>query len=154
MLEEKPRVLIVEARLYQGVADALLTGAVDAIEAFGAEHDVITAPGVLEIAHVIAMAEESGHRAAGVHYDGYVALGSVIGGEAYHFQVLANESARALTDLAIGRRIAVGFGIITADDEDEALEEASARQADRGGQAARACLDMIAIRRRFLGQPR
>src|SRR5258708_21875777 len=154
MLEEKPRVLIVEARAHDAVADALLAGATDAIEAFGAEHEVITAPGAMEIAHVVAMAEEAGHRAAGVRYDGYVARGAITGGEAYHFAVAANESARALTALAIGRRVAIGFGILTADDEDEAMGQARASQGDAGGRAARACLEMVAIRRRFLGQPR
>ncbi|HWA60006.1 MAG TPA: 6,7-dimethyl-8-ribityllumazine synthase [Caulobacteraceae bacterium] len=154
MPEEKPRVLIVEARQHEAVADALMKGALDAIEAFGAEHDVVIAPGVMEIPAVVAMAEESGHRAAGVRFDGYVALGAVIGDHSYQFAVLANESARTLMDLAIGRRLAMGYGIVTVDDEDEAMAEARPDLGDRGGAAARACLEMIAIRRRFLGQPR
>src|ERR1700753_2541053 len=108
MTEDKVRILIVEGRFYSDLSDELLKGAVDAIEAFGAEHDVITVPGALEIPAVISLAEEGGHRPAGVHYDGYVALGVVIRGETYHFEIVANESARGLMDLAIGRKLCIG----------------------------------------------
>src|SRR5436190_20026760 len=111
MLEVKPRVLIVEARFYDDIADELLKGAKATLDSAGAEHDVITVPGALEIAAVIAMAEEGGHRAAGVRYDGYVALGCVMRGETYHFEIVSNESARGLTDLAVGRRIPIGNGV-------------------------------------------
>ena len=151
MLDEKPRILIVEARFYDHLADELLKGAVDAIGAFGAEYDVVTVPGALEIPGVIAMAEEGGHRAVGVRYDGFVALGTVIRGETYHFEIVANESARGLMDLAIGKRIAIGNGILTVEDEEQALARARISEGDKGGFAARACLDMISIRRRLLG---
>ena len=151
MLEEKPRILIVEARFYDHLADELLKGAVDAITAFGAENDVITVPGALEIPGVIAMAEEGGHRAVGVRYDGFVALGAVIRGETYHFEVVANESARGLMDLAVGRRVAIGNGILTVEDEEQGLARARISEGDKGGFAARACLEMISIRRRLLG---
>jgi 6,7-dimethyl-8-ribityllumazine synthase len=151
MLEDKPRILIVEARFYDHLADELLKGAVDAISAFGAEYDVITVPGALEIPGVIAMAEEGGHRAVGVRYDGFVALGAVIRGETYHFEIVANESARGLMDLAVGRRVAIGNGILTVEDEEQALARARISEGDKGGFAARACLEMISIRRRLLG---
>jgi 6,7-dimethyl-8-ribityllumazine synthase len=154
MLEEKPRILIVEARFYDQIADALLEGAAKAIIAAGAEHDVVTVAGALEIPAAISLAEEGGHRAAGVRYDGYVALGCVIRGETYHFEIVAGESARGLTDLAIGRRLAIGNGILTVENETQAWARARAGEGDKGGAAAKACLGMIALKRRLLGQVR
>ena len=154
MLEDPLRILIVEARFYEHIADDLLTGAKAALEAAGAEFDVVTVPGALEIPAVIAMAEEGGHRPAGVRYDGYVALGCVIRGETYHFEIVAGESARGITDLAIGRRLAIGNGILTVDTEAQALARARSSEADRGGGAARACLAVIDVRKRLLGTTR
>lgn len=148
------RILVVEARFYPDLADELLKGAADALTAFGAEHDVVTVPGALEIPAVIALAEEAGHRPAGVAYDGYVALGTVIRGETYHFEIVANESARGLMDLAIGKRLAIGNGILTVEDEDQAWARARVAEGDKGGGAARACLEVLATRRRLLGQAR
>ncbi|MEO8115615.1 MAG: 6,7-dimethyl-8-ribityllumazine synthase, partial [Phenylobacterium sp.] len=108
MNDEKTRILIVEARFYSDLADELLKGAADALEAQGIDYDVVTVPGALEIPAAIAFAEEGGHRPAGTRYDGYVALGTVIRGETYHFEIVANESARGLMELAIGRRLAIG----------------------------------------------
>lgn len=152
MVEDRIRVLIVEARFYGDLADELLKGAVDAITAFGADHDVVSVPGALEIPAVIALAEEAGGRPAGVRYDGYVALGTVIRGETYHFEIVANESARGLMDLAVGRRLAIGNGILTCEDEDQAWARARVAQGDKGGFAARACLDVVAIKRQLSGQ--
>src|SRR5579862_4008147 len=104
MSADEIRLLVVEARVYPELADELLNGAAQVISAFGAEHDVVTVPGELEIPAAIALAEEAGHRPAGVAYDGYVALGTVIRGETYHFEIVADESARGLMDLAIGKR--------------------------------------------------
>ncbi len=154
MIDEKVRLLIVEARFYPDLADELLKGAADAITAFGGEFDVVTVPGALEIPPVVALAEEACHRPAGVVYDGFVALGTVIRGETYHFEIVANESARGLMDLAIGRRLAIGNGILTVEDEEQAWARARVSQGDKGGQAAKACLDVIGIRRRLLGQVR
>ena len=148
------RILIVEARLYPDLAAELLSGAADALQAFGAEYDVASVPDALEIPAVIAMAEEAGHRPAGVAYDGYVALGTVIRGETYRFEIVANESARGLMDLAIGRRLAIGNGILTVEDEAQAWARARVSEGDKGGGAARACLEVLAIRRRLLGQAR
>ncbi len=154
MLEDPLRILIVEARLYGGVADELLAGAQAALKAAGAEFDVVSVPGALEIPAVIAMAEEGGHRPAGARYDGYVALGCVIRGETYHFEIVAGESARGMMDLAIGRRLAIGNGIVTVDTEAQALAQARQGETDRGGGAARACLAVIEVRKRLLGTAR
>ncbi len=153
-MSDAMRILVVEARFYPDLADELLRGAVDALTAFGAEYDVVTVPGALEIPAVVALAEEAGHRAAGVAYDGYVALGTVIRGETYHFEIVANESARGLMDLAIGKRLAIGNGILTVEDEDQAWARARVSEGDKGGGAARACLEVLATRRRLLGQVR
>jgi 6,7-dimethyl-8-ribityllumazine synthase len=154
MLEDKLRLLIVEARFYGEISDALLEGATKAIAAAGAEHDTVTVPGALEIPAAIALAEEGGHRPTGVRYDGYVALGCVIRGETYHFEAVANESAHGLMDLSIGRRLAIGNGILTVENEAQAWARARIAEGDKGGAAARACIEMIALRRRLLGQTR
>ena len=153
MSGEQMRILIVEARFYPDLADELLKGAIDALEAFGAEHEVVSVPGALEIPAVIAVADEAGHRPAGIAFDGYVALGAVIRGETYHFEIVANESARGLMDLAVGRRLAIGNGILTVEDEEQAWALARVSEGDEGGSAARACLEVLAVRRRLLGYP-
>jgi 6,7-dimethyl-8-ribityllumazine synthase len=154
MPDQDIRILVVEARFYPDLADELLKGAADQLTAFGAEYDVETVSGALEIPTAIAMAEESGHRSIGVSYDGYVALGTVIRGETYHFEVVSNESARGLMKLGVERRLAIGNGILTVEDEDQAWERANVSNGDKGGFAAKACLDMIALRRRLLGKAR
>ena len=155
MSDEKIRILIVEARFYDHLADMLLEGAKSVLDAFGAEYDVVTVPGALEIPAAIAFAEEGGHRPAGAAaYDGYVALGAVIRGETYHFEIVSNESARGIMDLAIGKRLAIGNGILTVEDEAQALARARSEEGDKGGGAARAALAMIAIKQQLLGQKR
>ena len=154
MPQDKYRVLIIEARFYDHISDALLEGAKKAIVAAGAEYDVVTVSGALEIPPAISLADEGGHRPAGIFYDGYVALGCVIRGETYHFEVVANESARGIMDLAIAKRLAIGNGILTVDTEAQALARARASEDDKGGFAARACLQMITLKRRLLGQSR
>jgi 6,7-dimethyl-8-ribityllumazine synthase len=154
MLDEPLQILIVEARSHDRVADDLLSGAKAALGAAKAQFEVVTVPGVLEIPAVVAMAEEGGHRPAGVRYDGYVALGCVIRDETFHFEVAAAESARGLMDLAIGRRLAIGAGILTVEDEEQALRHAQPAGADKGGAAANACLAVIGVKRRLLGQAR
>jgi 6,7-dimethyl-8-ribityllumazine synthase len=155
MSEEKIRILIVEARFYDHLADALLAGAKSVLDAFGAEYEVVTVPGALEIPAAIAFAEEGGHRPAGAAaYDGYVALGTVIRGETYHFEIVSNESARGIMDLAIGKRLAIGNGILTVEDEAQAWARARAEEGDKGGGAARAALEMVTLKRQLLGQKR
>jgi len=149
MSEDKIRILIVEARFYSDLADELLKGATDAIEAYGAEYEVVTVPGALEIPAAIAIAEEGGHRPAGQAFDGYVALGTVIRGETYHFEIVSNESARGIMDLAVGRRLAIGNGILTVENEAQAIARADPRQGDKGGDAARAALALYDLREKF-----
>ena len=154
MTDDPFRVLIVEARFYDDLADELLRGARDALTSQGAEVEVISVPGALEIPAVIAMAEEAKRSAGGRAFDGYVALGTVIRGETYHFEIVANESARGLTDLAISRGLAIGNGILTTEDDDQAWARARVSQGDKGGGAAKACLRMIAVRRQLSGHAR
>jgi 6,7-dimethyl-8-ribityllumazine synthase len=149
MSDEPIRILIVEARFYDDLADALLEGATQALEAFGAEYEVVTVPGALEIPGAIALAEEAGHRPTGKHFDGYVALGCVIRGETYHFEIVSNESARGIMDLAIGKRLCIGNGILTTEDDDQAWARARMSEGDKGGGAARAALTMVSLKRQL-----
>ena len=152
MSEEPIRILIVEARFYDDLADALLEGATQALSAYGAQYDVVTVPGALEIPAAIAFAEEGGHRPAGAQrYDGYVALGTVIRGETYHFEIVSNESARGIMDLSIGRRLCIGNGVLTTEDADQAWARARASEGDKGGGAARAALSMVALKQQLMG---
>ena len=151
MLEENIRILIVEGRFYDGISDELLKGAADAITAFGAEYDLVTVPGALEIPAVVALAEDGGHRPAGVRYDGFVALGCVIRGETYHFEIVSNESARGIMDLTIGKRLCIGNGVLTTEDDEQAWARARISEGDKGGAAARAALAMIAVKQQLLG---
>ena len=150
-MAEPARVLVVEAPYYRDISGQLLEGARRVLEAAGAPFDVVAVPGALEIPTAIALAEESGRFPVSVRYDGYVALGCVIRGETYHFEIVANESARGLTQLGIDHRLAIGNGILTVEDEDQAIWRADPTQGDKGGHAARACLELIALRRRLRG---
>lgn len=143
-------ILIVEARFYEDIADAQLEGAVAAIEAAGASYERISVPGALEIPAAIrfaveAMETQSGRR----RYDGFVALGCVIRGETTHYDTVANESARALQDLALRHCLAIGNGILTVENDEQAWVRARITDKDKGGGAARACLDMIRLKRQF-----
>jgi len=154
MVEDNIRLLIVEGRSHSGVSDELLRGAAQAIEAYGAEYDVITVSSALQIPTAIALAEDAGQGPVGLRYDGYVALGCVIRGETYHFELVANETARGLQDLGIGRRLPIGFGVLAVDDEQQAWARAKVSEGDRGGAAAKACLETIALKRQLLGRGR
>ena len=136
-------ILIVEARFYDDIADALLKGAVAALDAAGASYDRITVPGSLEIPAAIAMALD----AKGRRYDGVVALGCVIRGDTIHFEIVSEQSARGLLDLSVARKIPLGNGILTVDTEAQAWARAKMDEADKGGDAARAALAMLAIKR-------
>jgi len=143
-----PRLLIVEARFYDDLSDALLEGAKAALDAAGAQYDVVTVPGALEIPAAISFALD-GAENGGTDYDGFVALGCVIRGETYHFDVVANESCRALMDLAVEESLAIGNGILTVENDEQAWARAKRSEGDKGGFAARAALTMIALRERF-----
>ena len=151
MSDEPIRILIVEARFYDDLADALLQGATQALSAFGADYEVVTVPGALEIPAAIAFAEEAGHRPAGARYDGYVALGTVIRGETYHFEIVSNESARGIMELTTGKRLCIGNGVLTTEDADQAWARARISEGDKGGGAARAALAMVALKQQLMG---
>jgi 6,7-dimethyl-8-ribityllumazine synthase len=144
----KPSVLIIEARFYAHLADMLLDGATAALDAAGATFERISVPGALEIPPAIAFAAMAGE-GAGKSYDGFVALGTVLRGETYHFEVVANESARGLMDLGIHHKLCIGNGILTLDNEEQALVRARRTGSDKGGDAARACLALIELRHRL-----
>ena len=136
------RLLIVEARFYDPLNDLLLAGARAAIEAEGHSHETVTVPGALEVPAAIALASETGR------YDGFVALGVVIRGETYHFEIVSSESARGIMALTLDG-LAIGNGILTVENEAQALARARRDEKDKGGEAARAALAMIALRQRF-----
>jgi 6,7-dimethyl-8-ribityllumazine synthase len=143
-----PHLLIVEARFYEDISDELLAGAVNALENAGATHDRVSVPGALEIPAAIAMALY-GAEGGGTRYDGFVALGCVIRGETSHYDIVAGESARALMDLAIEECIAVGNGIITCENGEQAWARARVTEKNKGGAAAEAALAMVAVRKRL-----
>ena len=137
-----PHILIAEARFYDHLNDLLIAGARAAIEAAGHSHETVTVPGALELPAAIALADETGR------YDACVALGVVIRGETYHFEVVANESARALMALTLDG-LAIGNGVLTVENEAQALARARPEELDKGGGAARAALAMLALKERF-----
>ena len=136
------KILIVEARFYSHLNDMLIAGAKSAIEAAGHEAEVITVPGALEVPGAIALAAESGE------YAGFVAIGVVIRGETYHFEIVAGESARAIMALTMDG-IAIGNGILTVENEEQAIVRADPAQSDKGGEAAKAALALLDLQSRF-----
>jgi 6,7-dimethyl-8-ribityllumazine synthase len=142
---ESLHMLIVEARFYDNISDDLLRGAMRALDGAKARYDCVTVPGTLEIPAAIAIAIEAARRRR-APYDGVVALGCVIRGETYHFEIVSNESARALMDLAVKERLAIGNGILTVENEAQAIARARIEEGDKGGDAARAALTMVALK--------
>jgi 6,7-dimethyl-8-ribityllumazine synthase len=136
------RVLIAEARFYAHLNDMLLDGARKAIEAAGHAHETITLPGALELPGAIALAADGGE------FDAYVALGVVIRGETFHFEIVAQESARGVMALTMDG-LPVGNGILTVENEAQAIVRADPAQGDKGGDAARAALALLAVQERF-----
>ncbi|MEO7169263.1 MAG: 6,7-dimethyl-8-ribityllumazine synthase [Sphingomonas sp.] len=135
-------VLIVEARFYDHLNDLLLEGARAAIEEAGHRHETITVPGALEIPGAVALASESDD------YDAFVALGVVIRGETYHFEIVAGESARGLMALSMDG-VAIGNGILTVENEAQALARARRSEKDKGGEAAKAAMALLTIREQY-----
>jgi 6,7-dimethyl-8-ribityllumazine synthase len=136
------RILIVEARFYDHLNDMLVAGAKAAIKAAGHQAEVITVPGALEIPSAIALADQGGS------YDGYVAIGVVIRGETYHFEIVAGESARGIMALTMDG-MAIGNGILTVENEQQALVRADPKQKNKGGEAALAALALLSLREKF-----
>jgi 6,7-dimethyl-8-ribityllumazine synthase len=147
------RVLIVEARFYDGLADELLRGAREALTAAGAQVDVVTVPGALEIPSALAIVLDTAE-AAGAPFDAAVALGCVIRGETFHFEIVAGESARALMDLSVARRLPLGNGILTVENEAQAWTRARVNELNKGGGAAETALAVLRIKRRLMEEAR
>jgi 6,7-dimethyl-8-ribityllumazine synthase len=142
------RILVVEARFYDAIADALLAGAMKALKEAQAEVDCLSVPGSLEIPTAIAIAADAA-RGRRRPYDGAVALGCVIRGETIHFEIVSHQSARGLMELSVARGLPIGNGIITVENEAQAFARARMDEQDKGGDAARAALALVALKRRL-----
>jgi 6,7-dimethyl-8-ribityllumazine synthase len=150
-----PNILVVEARYYEGISDELFKGANIELERHGASVERITVPGAFEIPTAIHMAIRSLDFFAGrPRFDGFIALGCVIRGATSHYDYVCSESARKLQDLASQYVLALGYGIITCENEEQAWDRARADRKDRGGHAARTCLHMLDLKRHFHLHPR
>jgi 6,7-dimethyl-8-ribityllumazine synthase len=145
--DRRAHVLIVEARFYPQISDELLRGATAALSAAGATFDRVEVPGVFEIPGAIRMAVAAAERR---RYDGILALGCVIRGETTHYDIVANESARALQELVAEFALALGFGVLTVENEAQAWARARVDKKNKGAEAAQACLAMIDLKRRLL----
>jgi len=138
-------IVIIEARFYGDIADAMAEGAVAAIERADATYERLGVPGSFELPAALRMAVVSGR------YHGYIALGCVIRGETSHYDIVCNEASRGLNEIAIREGIAMGFGLLTCDNREQAWDRADTKRQDKGGEAARACLDMLALKRKLVG---
>ncbi|MDX2113065.1 MAG: 6,7-dimethyl-8-ribityllumazine synthase [Alphaproteobacteria bacterium] len=136
-------ILIINSRFYPEISDELSKGAAAALTKAGASYDEIFVPGAFEVPAAITMAEASGK------YDGYVALGCVIRGETTHYDYVCGESARGLMNLATDKKIAIGYGILTVENEAQAMLRADRREGNKGGAAAETCLAMLALKKKF-----
>ena len=143
-----PHLLIVEARFYDDLADELLQGAVQVLERAGASYERVTVPGALEIPAAVKMALQAMENET-ANYDAFVVLGCVIRGETYHFDIVSDQSARAIMDLAVDHGLALGNGILTVENDDQAWARARVSEQNKGGAAAEAALAMLALRQKF-----
>jgi 6,7-dimethyl-8-ribityllumazine synthase len=144
-----PTIMIVEARFYEDIANELVRGATAALQSAGAAFERFEVPGAFEIPAAIAMALHAADSQAEFRYDGFVALGCIIRGETTHYDYVCSESARKLQDLAVERRLALGYGILTCETAEQAWTRARVEEKDKGGDAARACLAMLDLKRRL-----
>ena len=135
------RILLVESRFYDDIADELLKGAIAELKKAKCKYDIIAVPGALEVPAAIGFAAKK--------YDGFVALGCIIRGETYHFEIVSNESARGLTDLSLHKNLCIGNGILTVENEKQAKVRASVKGGNKGAAAVQACLDLIKIKKKF-----
>jgi 6,7-dimethyl-8-ribityllumazine synthase len=142
------RVVIVEARFYDEIQDALLAGATAELDAAGVAYDILSVPGALEVPAAIAIALDAAKK-NGKPYEGAVALGCVIRGDTIHFEIVSMESSRGLMDLSVARSVPLGNGIITVNDEAQAWARARANELNKGGDAARAAIQMMRIKRKL-----
>ena len=141
------KILIVEARFYDDIADALVDGATAELNSAGAVYERLQVPGAFEIPATIGFAARTPEASA---YDGFIGLGCVIRGQTTHYDYVCTESARGLQDLAVREGLAIGYGILTCETHEQALARARRDEYDRGGAAARACLAMIEIKHKFV----
>ena len=148
-MTERPHILVVEARYYEDLSEELLRGAKQALEAGGATFERVQVPGALEIPAAVRFTLDSQRR----RFDGYVALGCVIRGETTHYDHVCEESWRGLNHLALKYMLAIGNGILTVENEEQAWERARIDRKNNGGWAANACLKMIALRHSFMAKP-
>ncbi|MFO0995149.1 MAG: 6,7-dimethyl-8-ribityllumazine synthase [Alphaproteobacteria bacterium] len=154
-MAERPHVMLVEARFYPAITDELVRGAVLALEEAGAGYERFAVPGAFEIPAAIQMAVRArSFTTLPRRFDGFVALGCVIRGETSHYDLVCQESARALQELALRYTLAIGYGILTVDNEAQAWERARVERRNKGGDAARACLRMLELKRHFNLFPR
>lgn len=143
----RAHVLVIEARFYDDIADELLKGATGHLEAAGATFEVVTVPGALELPTAIAMLVETA-AAHGTPFDAVIALGCVIRGETTHYEIVSEQSARGLMDLSVALRLPLGNGVLTVENEAQALARARASEMDKGGGAADAALSLLRLKRR------
>ena len=149
-MSERPCVLIVEARFYEDVADSLVEGAAQVLEAAGFDHERLEVPGVFEIPGAIGMALRSMEfHSEPIIYAGFLALGCVIRGETSHYDYICGEASRALMDLTTEFSVPLGFGVLTCEDMDQAKVRADPNRKNKGGEAAQACLRMMDVKRHF-----
>jgi len=154
-LTEKPHLMLIEARFYPELADELVRGAIATLDREGVTYERAPVPGAFEIPAAIRYAIRSrDFFAARRRFDGYVALGCVIRGETSHYDYVCRESARALQNLVVEFTLAVGYGILTVENEDQAWARAAVDKGNKGGQAAETCLAMIDLKRQFNLFPR
>jgi 6,7-dimethyl-8-ribityllumazine synthase len=138
-----PRVMVIESRFYDSIADMLLVGAKKILETSGASYEVFTVPGALEVPAAIKFALSSG-------YDAYVILGCVIRGETTHYEIVSGESARAIMDLSVQYDLCIGNGILTVENEAQAIDRADPARQDKGGGAALAALNMFQLKQKLM----
>lgn len=140
MARSSPRILLIEARFYDDIADELARGAIQVLQQAGAQFERLSVPGVLELPAALALAVDGGR------HDGFVLLGCVIRGETSHYDIVANESARAIMDLAVAHRLALGNGVLTVENGEQAWARASTSQKNKGAAAALAALHMLELK--------
>jgi 6,7-dimethyl-8-ribityllumazine synthase len=148
-MPDSPHIMIVEAPYYAHIAEELVRGTIQALDAAGASYERFTVPGAFEIPAAIRIAIEARGHDVRRRFDGYIALGCVIRGETTHYDYVCAESARGLQQLALQYGVALGFGVLTVENEAQALARARVDRKNKGGEAARACLAMIELRQQF-----
>lgn len=146
-MADKANILIIEARFYEDIADELLKGAMKALDEAGATHSKVSVPGCFEIPAALSVTLEAAASGLAPAFDGYVLLGCVIRGETSHYDIVAVQSARAVMDLSVAHGLALGNGILTVENEEQAWTRAKRSEGDKGGEAASAALALVRIAR-------